>query len=158
MCTKYSSAGDLFFLLSPETDPSHLMNSPTSFPSSKSDLAFLLLNIYYNFAVRAKSWKSRHWGGAAAAETTQECHPASQSAKPGQAKCRRATSLWSLPWQLWTLDAPWHSAAKPDHLSLFWWENQTNGSLEVYFSTANLLSKRREPLNSELARTHMHNT
>lgn len=119
---------------------------------------FPLLNICCNLALRATGWMSGHKRGKKrkekAAETTQECHPAIQSARPGQAKCRRATSLWSAPWQSWTLDAPWHSAAKPDHVSLFWWENQTNGSLEVYFSAANLLSKHRELHNS--ARAHVH--
>lgn len=115
----------------------------SSFHSYDPPCVFPLLNICCNFVLRATGWMSGHKRKEKkkAAETTQECHPASQSAKPGQAKCRSATSLWSPPWQLWTLDAPWHSAAKPDHVSLFWWENQANSSLEVYFSAANLLSK-----------------
>lgn len=104
------------------------------------------LNISCIFAPRPKGWMSWHKKEEEGkkknpAETTQECHSAIQSARPGQANCRKATSLWSPPRQLWTLDALWHGAAKPDHISLVWWENQTNGSLEVYFGAAILLSK-----------------
>lgn len=124
--------------------------------SSDFTLCFPLLNICCNFALRATGWMSGHRRGGKKnvkkkrqqKQTRNVMQPASERG-PGQAKCRRATSLWSAPWQL---DAPWHSAAKPDHVSLFWWENQTNGSLEVYFSAANLLSKHRE-LHTH---THMH--
>lgn len=124
-------------------------------------IAFILQTPFVFSHLKYLPYKRGSKGHKRKAETTQDCHAASPSARPGQAKCRRATSLWSPSWQLWTLDAPWHSAAQRNLITFHYFDGKIRQTVHSRFILAPLTSRQKSTGNPPLqctgprARAHM---